>query len=610
MARQSLVTGTTCAATGGRSAVLVVGSTLVAAAAYPQCLAPAGSTSATTSAGDTLLGVVVAVSPLDDAYLTARQRIEPTTALALVGPNGVLASAGSQPAPGVLSSLATVALAASQSSTRSTSGQEMAAEPLDGPDGRPVAVLVASSSDQSVLAVRSRLERTLFLIALGGTVIALLFVAAIGERITGGLRRLTVVADRIRRGGTGERADITTEDEVGALGAAFDSMVASIEEQTAALQAAADDETRLRNRLQAVVAGMGDALIATDAEGRVTEFNGAAEVLTRVRRPEALGSDVAGVVDLVGEDGARLGPRLGRPDAWTALAALRYADETEVPVAVSAGVLRDAAGAPAGAVMVIRDLRREQELERMKSEFLSRVGHELRTPLTAIMGYAEILTTRAVSPAQSEGWHTEIFESSKRLARIVELLEFFASSGAGRVLLHPEPVDVGRLVREVAAAWTGRLGERHSLVKRVARATPEINVDRRWLLLALDELMDNALKFSPGGGRISLLAGPAPDGANVDITVADRGMGMTADEQTVAFGEFVQGDPSDTRRFGGLGLGLALVLQVTEGHGGSVLCHSTPGGGTRLTIRLPGAGNPGQGAGAAPSVVGGAAQPG
>ena len=591
VARQPLVANLTCADSSGKSSVVATGGALETVAAYPECLAAPGA-SLSVGPGDSLLGVVVVTAPLDDSYLAARQRIDPSVSLSLVTPAGVLATAGPQPPDADLRSAASRVAASDRSSVSTTAARELAVTPL-APAGTPVAVLVASTSDSSVVAVRARLERTLFLIALGGTVIALLFVAAIGERITSGLRRLTQVAVRVRRGGTGERADITSRDEVGLLGAAFDSMVASIEQQTGALQLAADDEMRLRNRLQAVVAGMGDALVATDTAGRITEFNAAAERLSGVAATAALGAPLRQVVDVVGAEGAPLGPRSNRPDqASTQLAVLRRADGLKVPVAVSDGVLRGPGGQPGGQVSVLRDLRREQEIERMKSEFLSRVGHELRTPLTAIMGYSEILTQRSATPAQSQAWHREILASAKRLARIVEMLEFVASSGAGRVLLHPESHDVNVLVREVVAAWTDRLGDRHSLTKRVARNTPSVLADRRWLGLAIDELMDNALKFSPHGGRVVVSAGAAPDGAAVDITIGDRGMGMTPQEQALAFGEFVQGDASDTRRFGGLGLGLALVQRVVEGHGGSVLCDSAPGAGSRLTLRLPAAPSP------------------
>ena len=99
----------------------------------------------------------------------------------------------------------------------------------------------------------------------------------------------------------------------------------------------------------------------------------------------------------------------------------------------------------------------------MKTEFLSRVGHELRTPLTGIMGYADILLRRPVDPARARQWHEEILVAAKRLLRIVEMLEFVASSGAGRVLLRPEPIGVAELLDQVVTGWAGRLPPTHRI---------------------------------------------------------------------------------------------------------------------------------------------------
>jgi len=115
---------------------------------------------------------------------------------------------------------------------------------------------------------------------------------------------------------------------------------------------------------------------------------------------------------------------------------------------------------------------------------------------------------------------------------------------------------------------------------------PDADMDRRWIDLALDELLDNAVKFSPDGGRVVVSAEAAGTGA-LRLTVADQGWGMPPEQAGDAFREFVQGDPSDTRQFGGLGLGLPLVQRVAEAHGGSVELASEEGRGTRVSVILP-----------------------
>src|SRR5205085_5590640 len=153
----------------------------------------------------------------------------------------------------------------------------------------------------------------------------------------------------------------------------------------------------------------------------------------------------------------------------------------------------------------------------------------------------------------------------------------------------PADLDVRAVVDNVASRWNGPLDKSYSIGRRVARGLPDITADRRWLTLSIDELVDNAVKFSPNGGKVMVTASAATNGKGpgVEIAVADRGKGMSEMELAEAFGDFMQGDASDTRRFGGLGLGLGLVKRVVEGHGGVVTCESEPEKGSRFTMFIP-----------------------
>lgn len=222
----------------------------------------------------------------------------------------------------------------------------------------------------------------------------------------------------------------------------------------------------------------------------------------------------------------------------------------------------------------------------MKTEFLSRIGHELRTPLTGILGFARLLASRPVPPEQAEALHEQILEQSHRLLRTVQMLEFFASAGANRLGLDPVAVRPAEVLDEAAERWAEKADPRHPLRWRKARRLPEVQMDRRWVGLALDELIDNAVKFSPEGGAVAVSCELSDEGG-VAIVVVDRGQGMSDEVLASAFGEFVQGDSSDTRRFGGLGLGLPLVQTVVEAHGGRIEVVSRPGHGSTFTVLLP-----------------------
>jgi PAS domain S-box-containing protein len=464
--------------------------------------------------------------------------------------------------------------------TTEASSRFVAGAVVRASDGHAVAAVLVWQPTTVVADTREELYRILFLIALVGTLLALALAALVGNRVGAGLRRLTVAAEGIQAGDFETRAGIEADDEVGVLGAAFDSMALSIQDKTVELQEA-------RNRLEAVVAGMGEALVATDADGRITDFNRSAEELFGVGAADVRGMPVDEVLSVRADDGSSVAGRLRKPSPrrWSLEGTLTTNEGEHIPVALSAGPLRGLDDELVGTVYVVRDLRREREVERMKTEFLSRIGHELRTPLTGITGYAELLTRKEVPPERARQWYEEILKQSRALLRIVQMLEFFASTGAGRVMLRPAPVALRHVIDDVIARHQPK-APNHVLARRVKRGVPKIVADERWLTQSIEELVDNALKFSPDGGRITITAALADDG-RVEITVADRGKGMTAEEQERAFAEFVQGDTSDTRQFGGLGLGLSLVQRVAEAHGGTVACVSAPGKGSKFSILLP-----------------------
>jgi signal transduction histidine kinase len=242
-------------------------------------------------------------------------------------------------------------------------------------------------------------------------------------------------------------------------------------------------------------------------------------------------------------------------------------------------------------------MTREREVERMKSEFLSNISHELRTPLTPIKGYAEILVKKDISAAKSKQFSRGILESTGKLERIVELLVDFAALEAGRLSPRSASVDLAEIVEKLAADWEERTPD-HRVVAEVAARLPKVVGDERLLRRSFEELIDNAVKFSPQGGTIKLEV-HSPIGGNgderrkrsraVEVTVSDEGIGIQPEDLTKIFSDFQQLDGSETRSYGGLGLGLAFVRRIVEAHAGTVSVDSEPDQGTRLTVSLPAA---------------------
>jgi PAS domain S-box-containing protein len=452
---------------------------------------------------------------------------------------------------------------------------------------------VATVSEDEVLAeLELERARLLFLLALVGAVVAGLVAATAASRLVAPIRRLTSAAAAVREGDLSAQAEIATEDEVGELGRTFNEMTASLAAQSSQLLTAATTESRLRARLEALTASMGDALVAVDPDGRVVTFNPAAERLVGRAANDVIGRPLPDVLPGKGAGEVSAAAALGAAtseDETAAQLLLRTPDGRYVPTAASAAPVRDADGTVLGRVLVLRDVTREAELERMKSEFLSNVSHELRTPLTPIKGYASVLCRGDVEPPQAQQFAREILASTARMERVVGMIVEFAALDSGRVTLRPEPTELTTLVGDLLAAWRGRHPDRE-FRRRIAQGLPPALVDGPMLRRCLDELVDNAVKFSPGGEPVSVVAGleEAADGqCRIRLSVRDRGVGIEPDAAAGIFSDFFQGDASETRHFGGLGLGLALVRRIVDGLGADIEVASEPARGSTFSLLLP-----------------------
>lgn len=228
------------------------------------------------------------------------------------------------------------------------------------------------------------------------------------------------------------------------------------------------------------------------------------------------------------------------------------------------------------------------EAERVKSEFLASVSHELRTPLTPIRGYTEILRRGRVPARRATGYLDEIGQAAQRLERIVTLLVDVAAMEAKRFPISRQPTAVEPLLEDAAARWSGR-SARHTVTVTIDKPVPDVNCDLKAIDRVLDELLDNAVKFSPDGGRIELAAKKVRSG--VEISLADAGVGMEADQADGLGQAFEQADSADTRRFGGLGLGLSFSAGVLDAHDSRLRVRSAIGEGTTVSFVLPVAGS-------------------
>lgn len=229
-----------------------------------------------------------------------------------------------------------------------------------------------------------------------------------------------------------------------------------------------------------------------------------------------------------------------------------------------------------------------RSLDDLKSNLLSNVSHELRTPLVAVRGYAELMR-EGISGSINETQRNQFGIMLRNIDRLLELignlLDFSRHEGSGSQLVTSE-FAVADLEEEVIGLLLPKARERNiSLLASAVKHPLRLVADRRQLQQVLINIMDNALKFTPAGGSVTL--GASEEGETVLLTVTDTGIGIPAAECQRIFERFYQIDSSSTRVYGGVGIGLAISLDIVERHGGKISVASTVGQGTTFTISLP-----------------------
>lgn len=241
-----------------------------------------------------------------------------------------------------------------------------------------------------------------------------------------------------------------------------------------------------------------------------------------------------------------------------------------------------------GAVLVLHDLTEVRRLEAVRRDFVANVSHELKTPLTSISGYAETLLADNTDPETTRRFLTTILSNARRMQRLVDDLLDLSRIEAGR--WHPtlSEVDVAAVARESWAALAGRADAHQvELVVDVAPDAALVEADLDAVRQVLTNLLDNSLRYTPEGGRITCLSRRVNGG--VAVSIRDNGAGITRAHLPRIFERFYRADLSRSREEGGTGLGLAIVKHLVEAHGGRVSAESERGSGTTVTCLFPAA---------------------
>ena len=366
-----------------------------------------------------------------------------------------------------------------------------------------------------------------------------------------------------------------------------------------------DDAEHRRATLDSVMRSLVDGLLLVDRRGQVTYANPCAETMLGLAGADLIGQPLSKIdkelARRVGKSGPLLARLLPAAGALTDGEGPVRAVEFELPATPAPGTsakdnirtlqarlfpIRDSGSIQLGRGLLLRDTTREKELDRLKSQLLSTVSHELRTPLASIKGFATTLLRQDV--AWDDDTRREflaiIDQESDRLSELIGNLLDMARVEAGTLRVEPEPTSLRPIVEETVRTYSVMTSQ-HQFQIEMPRRLPQVMADPRRVRQVLRNLLENAVKYSPAGGPITVTAEVRPDAVQIGVT--DRGIGIQPEHLDRVFDRFCQVDSASTRKVGGSGLGLSICKAIVEAHKGRIWVDSRVGVGSSFYFTLP-----------------------
>jgi signal transduction histidine kinase/HAMP domain-containing protein len=482
-----------------------------------------------------------------------------------------------------------------------------------------------------ILIARKNLLTQGMLIASGELLLSAALLTLLGLLITRQLSLLTAASLKVAQGQLTLAPVPEGKDDVGRLGAAFNVMSRAIAERVEQLTRANEETARIAAALQEKHAQLedGHAVLRVENQMRVEAQHELEAALGRVREhteqlnaifdlsPDGFVSfdaqrrvkyaspaffRMTGLrsAEIIGIDEESFSERLAHacldPAHFPGIEALQAGGRRQLIELAGPGKhvieigLRLSRAETVSQILYFRDVTQETEVDRMKSEFLSHAAHELRTPMASIYGYSELMMAQEFSDAERKEFLGIIHRQSETMIAIInELLDLVRIDDRRGKEFHFASVDASALVREVAADFGVPAGQQAATIEAPAQPC-RVRADRNKLMQAVRNILSNAYKYSPGGGAVTISligcdrAATASQPARVGIRVTDHGIGMTPQQTARVCERFYRADTSGN--IPGTGLGMSIVKEIIELHGGELQIESQFGAGTTVTLWL------------------------
>jgi two-component system phosphate regulon sensor histidine kinase PhoR len=450
-----------------------------------------------------------------------------------------------------------------------------------GDEQRIVRVAVSLSEVQTVTASFGRALVTGLLLAL---VLGLGVAFYFSRRLSARVNRLVEFSRAVAQGDYSHRRLARREDDE------LDLLEQHLQEMSAKIRDNFQELVREKEKFDSILRCMIEGLVVIDVKGRLLLMNDQARKMFQVAADRdvtnATLADISRHPEL-----HRVTSELARAD----LSAAHYSEKIALSEGrwfrVNGAPLQDGRGHLLGFLMVFNDITELKRLETVRSDFVANVSHELRTPLTAIQGYVEtLLRTPPTDPGDTVNFLEVIERHTERLGRLTEDLLTLSDLEFGRAPIVSQPVEVKDLIQRVLEVFTDRAAKKHvALTQTVEPDLPPLSGAPDRLQQLFINLVDNAIKYTPGGGTVQI-SGRLVKGdgePRIEFGVSDTGVGIPEKDLPRLTERFYRADKTRSRELGGTGLGLAIVKHIVQAHGGELKIESTVGKGTTVRVFLP-----------------------
>ncbi|EAG7371661.1 cell wall metabolism sensor histidine kinase WalK [Listeria monocytogenes] len=411
-----------------------------------------------------------------------------------------------------------------------------------------------------------------------GTLIAMIITAVLGillsRTITKPIIEMKRQAYAMARGNYSRKVKVYGVDEIGELADSFNTLTKRVQEA----QAMTEGE---RRKLSSVLAYMTDGVIATDRRGKVILINTPAEKMLRVKHESANGRSIIDVLDI--------GDTYQFEDLMEVDGSLTMDRSTlDKPYVLRANfsVIQRETGFNNGVIAVLHDITDQEKVDQERRDFVSNVSHELRTPLTSMHSYLEALSDGAWEDKEIAPRFLEVTQNeTERMIRLVNDLLKLSRMDGGREQLEKSFVNFTDFFNHIIDRFEMMKKETIMFKRHIPREPVIIEIDEDKVMQVLDNIISNANKYSPDGGRISFYLKKFED--EIEVSIADEGLGVPDEDLANVFHRFFRVDKARSREMGGTGLGLAIAREVIEAHGGRIWAERNKTKGTIIKFTLP-----------------------